>query len=257
MYRLRFMLVVPTMLLLLATSAWATGGTNIASAPAVVFGTQQFGNTATDNGETPCGEHGTADSWWQMQVRAGDKITVDWEGHGGKLLVFPTGTTDFNVTSTEPRVNEAIGGNGKQEVIFVAPTDGMMPVDFDYDCTFDNDHGFAPFDPGPYDFIATVKHGVVLLIRRNTRVRTNSTLKVDVHMPDGAVIDDPQLSVRVQLLVGRKWRTIGQAAVANSVARVKLALSKRLRGQRVKLRVEAVGRSYVTTTSKSMAVSVR
>jgi hypothetical protein len=69
---------------LAAGSASATARANIASAPTVAYGVQEFGNTATDS--TPlqglCPDIET-DTWWLLPVLAGDAVTINFEGAGG------------------------------------------------------------------------------------------------------------------------------------------------------------------------------
>ena len=66
--------------LLLPSSAMAEGGTSIATAPVVTWGEQEFGNTA--QGTHLFVPHGF-DQFWGLNVVAGDKLTIDWEGAAG------------------------------------------------------------------------------------------------------------------------------------------------------------------------------
>ncbi|MDQ1699421.1 MAG: hypothetical protein QOG34_1284 [Frankiaceae bacterium] len=130
----RAVLAATCLLLLVVPSAYAAGGSDIASAPTVAFGQSQSGNTTTDSGsDGSCfSPHGYGNSWWNLPVSTGDKITIDMagqtEGDGFNLRVYPSGTNDFNVSnSTEPYAENEQADSS--EVKFTAPSDGVMPMD--------------------------------------------------------------------------------------------------------------------------------
>jgi hypothetical protein len=82
--------------MLLPASASAEGGNSIAAGPVVTFGQLETGNTAS--GE-PFGSY-IVKSFWNLPVRAGDEITIDWEAkRGTRIIVFAPGTTDFTISS--------------------------------------------------------------------------------------------------------------------------------------------------------------
>ncbi len=126
--------------------ASAEGGTSIAAAPFVPYRQLQTGNTATGG---VFGNGGIVKSFWKLHVRAGDKVTIDWEAPGGTHLeVFAVGTTDFTVAHANPSFNEGVGGSGRNELRFKARVSGAMPMAF----------ATRPEWAGPYAFTAYVKH---------------------------------------------------------------------------------------------------
>jgi hypothetical protein len=138
------------------------GGPNIASAPQVAYGQRDFGNTVTDNGRSSgepgfdyldagCGDGDS--SWWTLSVIAGDQVTINFEGRATTALAFPVGTNDYNVTNTEAYAHVDSQGQ-KRSCPSTAPQTGSMPLDF-YDCS-GPEYGFP--SPGPYDFVAYVRH---------------------------------------------------------------------------------------------------
>lgn len=126
--------------------AGAEGGTSVAAAPFVPYGQLQTGNTATGG---IFGNGGIVKSFWNLRVKAGDKVTIDWESPGGTHLeVFAVGTTDFTVAHANPSLDEGVGGSGRNELRFKARVTGTMPMAFDA----------QPVWAGPYAFTAYVKH---------------------------------------------------------------------------------------------------
>lgn len=132
--------------LIAPSSAVAEGAPSIDAASFVPYGRLQTGNTATGG---IFGNGGIVKSFWKLRVRAGDKVTIDWEAPGGTHLeVFAVGTTDFTVAHANPSFDEGIGGSGRNELRFKARVSGAMPMAFDS----------RPEWAGPYAFTAYVQH---------------------------------------------------------------------------------------------------
>lgn len=228
--------------------AFASGGKDIASAPLVAYGQQEFGNTAIDSPEDDCPG---GDSWWTLAVASGDRITIDYEGAAEVESVFPIGTSDFNVEDTSAYQYSYLASNGKQEAKFTAPATGMMPLDFLAGTCMDEG------EPGPYDFTAYVTHGVALAMTHFRSVKHMGTIVVSARTPDGGLINDQALSVDVQMKRGSHWATIGSAPVLNSLATVHLSIPKRLHPKRITLRARDHGAGYLTRTSAHRTVKLR
>jgi hypothetical protein len=233
-------------------AAIADGGNSISSAPAITYGQQEFGNTAT--GETVVVDEGFATchrSFWSLSVTAGDEIIVDWEAEVGntKFNVYPVGTNDFNFESTResPFVAFALGGNHKDEGKLTAPVGGSMPVMIAALCG----------DPvGSYAFTAYVRHAVRLSIHPRSTLPTNGTMSVSVRNPEGGAISDPSLQVTLQVLAHGHWMTVGRAPAANAVAMVHFSIPRSLLRKRVSLRAMATGDGYQTATSVGIHVKI-
>lgn len=230
---------------LAAGPAAATGGRDIASAPIVSYGEQEFGNTATDGGDPECwGED--CHSWWQLPTSAGDRITLDFEGSDcTRAVVWPVGTTDFNVEDKSDLDSKGVGSNNKAELVVKASQTGSMPLDFTADDCSDS--------PGPYDFAAHVQHGLSVTVpRKATRPRIG-TLTVGVHTPDGGEVDDSGLTVELQAKPwGGKWKHVSSATVSHSVAAIRYQLPKSYRAsKKVYFRAIATGDDYIKTTSST------
>lgn len=240
---------------LVTDSALAEGGKSIASAPPVVFGQQQFGNTATGELNGQYFGLGCRYSWWTLSVLSGDAVTIDWETEniGVHLRLYPIGTTDYTFNSTEPADNQTIAPNGKSQDGFTASRTGTMPLAL----TTAFGAGDCGGDGGPYDFTAYVKHTVRLSIPRYLILHRQGTLPVLVHNPEGGIVNDAGLQVAVQIRSGNTWLTVGTASVTNSVAVVHLNVPPRLRGHKVSLRALAHGSDYLSATTPSLRVRVR
>ena len=241
-------LLIAVSLLVLPAPALATGGRTITSAPAVVFGQQEFGNTATDGASAnPTGVFGGCDnspnyeSLWNLPVTAGDRITIDYEGDLAGMFLFPVGTTDFDVSQASHAESDA-GSNQKGEDAFNAAQSGTMPLEFFAGC--------ASTGPGPYDFTAFVKHALVvaLSVAHVDRAHHRTTFAVRIHNPDGAPVSDPSLHVSVQN--GGRWVRLG---AAGSRA-FHINWRRALRGKLESVRVQVYGPAYLTTTSRAVRV---
>lgn len=237
-------------------SAAADGGTSIASAPAVVFGQQEFGNTADGIASNYTGNVGEGlyyctaglDSFWSLQVTADDRLTIDWEGQADTALtLLPVGTTDYTLGAAHTQAAQQLESTSKSQLILTAPRTGVMPLII---CGIDG-------NLGPYAFTVHVEHEIRLSLPRVGRIPRQGTLDVAVHDPDGDAIPAPGLTVEVQINSGSGWRTVGSAAASQgTVAIVPLHVARSLGGRRVELRARARGSSYASATSSVLRVGV-
>ncbi len=228
------------------SSARATGGASIASAPTVAYGQQEFGNTLTDNNvHVDC--HGW--SYWQLPVTAGDHLTIDFEGQGAQNeALYPVGTNDFNVTDTTPVQEATSGENGHQQALYTAERTGMMPLVF-----YVSQEKRCGEVNGPYDFTVYVKHALVLslaAIRANHR-RHETTFHISVDNPDGVPVSSPNLRMAVQLLTHGRWVTISTGAPATLF---NYTWNHPERGSWQRVRVHVFGSEYFSATSRSIRV---
>lgn len=221
------------------------GGATIASAPTVVYGQDEFGNTATDSAST-CPQLHEQDSWWLLPVTAGDRVTIDFEGPGAhKEQLWPIGTNDFNFSDSTPFQSIGTSG-GKQEVVTRVPQTGVMPLEFLSlgDC--------GSTVAGPYDFTAYVAHQVVLSLQAHAnRSKHFTVFTVGLHNPDGAVITSPSLRCHLQQLKRGSFMTVATSAPPCNL-RVRWSRGQRHRSQT--LRAQVYGSGYMTTKTRNIHV---
>ncbi len=181
--------VVATVVLLALApaSALAEGGKAISTAPSVVYGQQEFGNTASGQfleGSCGTGLFGAGDGWrsyWSMAVTTGDLLTINWEGVAGtELKVMPPGTTDYTIFQTNPAVSEELSSNLKNQAQYTVPISGVMPLYFRV-CS---DYG----TPGPYSFTVTAQHGLSVNLLPRPNIRTNSVIQGSAALVSGAPV---------------------------------------------------------------------
>lgn len=165
------------------------------------------------------------------------------------MNLWPVGTTDFTFPDTEPASSSELNDNLKAELSYTAARTGNMPLEVI--------HGSCSSgDPGPYDFIVSVKHAIRLALPHVHRVARTGTMSVNVRNPDGVSVTAPALKVTLQARNSDgTWRSVGHAAPANGVARVAYRLAKRYRSK-VVLRALARGADYVTATSTSLRAGI-
>jgi hypothetical protein len=235
----------------LTGSALAAGGSSIAAAPTMVYGQQEFGNTATDGIFTA---HDGYASWWQLPLIAGDHLTLDFEGAGVQCeRIWPVGTNDFNLNGATPVQVAITGSNGKQEVTLTASQDGSMPLEFQAgwpDC--DKEGSLGP--TGPYDFIANVQHALVvsLSVSKVNRRTHRTTFGLSLHNPDGATVSSPSLRYDVQHRAGTGgWQTTSNLRPTFAFS---YRWAPRQRGKWQYIRVQVHGPGYLTTTSRTLRV---
>ena len=221
--------------------ASAEGGSSIASAPAVVIGEQEFGNTA--NGPY---FHGSYHSFWGLGLAGGDKVVIDWEAIRTDmwLRLYPPSTSDFNLEQADPIKQQQPSSNGKNEMRFTPSQGGVFPLIVEGRYS------------GIYSFTVFVKHALTVIMPRLSRLPHRGELRVQVHSPEGTTISDSTLKVNVEARAGRTWKKIGSAPVSNSIAEVSVKVPRTLWHKRVSLRATALGQSYIKTHSRSERVSV-
>lgn len=241
-------------LLLLAAPATAAaeGGQSIATAPAVVYGQQQFGNTATGQSiKIGCSIGGTLyRSYWGLGVLAGDVVTINWEGMPGThLRVMPIGTTDFNISDAEPAFSQEVSNTGKSQAMYTAPQAGVFPLYFDV-CTSGTYH-----PPGPYDFLATVQHTLVVGISPITSIQTNSVISGTANLADGTPVPDGLV-----FTLNASWPSGSasySAASAGGHLSFPLALPSSAQGQTVTLSLSrAADAGYLAAKSSEVKATV-
>lgn len=250
----RYLALMAMLGLVGAQAAQADGGKTIASATPIVFGEQEFGNSANgastpaDFGDTNC------DEYWALAVTAGDAITINWEGQSSSLTlnIYPVGTTDYNLGNANTVTSQQLNANNKNQLKFTATRTGTMVVDFQ-----DGDY-CGQGSTGPYDFTAYVKHAVRLAVPKVASLSTTGHLRISVHDPDGEVISTSGLSVVLQIhVLGASWLTIGATYPVNGTANVAYKIPRSWRGLRVSLRARATGAAYVTENSGTESVIAR
>ena len=198
------LLVVLVMLVVLANTATAlaAGGKSIATATPVVYGQQEFGNTADDQHlEGSCNFNGDAwRSYWTLNVLAGDLLTIDWESGVPKteIKIMPIGTTDFTFLKIEPAASQSLSSNGKNQLQYTAPQTGGLPLYFQA-CGFEN-------VGGPYDFMATDQHALVVRLQQYPHIKSTTTLWGTASLANGTPVPDGLV-----FTLTASWGTRGQA----------------------------------------------
>lgn len=241
---------VSGLLLLAPHAAFASGGANVATAPLVAFGQQEFGNTATDNGEQTLNHCAfgpeTGNSWWNLPVTAGDRVTIDFESDPSidvGLAVFSVGTTDltdFQVGTIGESHYATPDSNGKGYSTFTATATGNMPMDF-----------FGCDTAGPYDFIASVEHGLVVSLKQSSssRRQQSTSFSVGASTPTGSPITVTGLRENVQVWNRGRWITVKTLRAPTAF---KLTWSRPQRGKLQSVRVVVHGPGFVTATSRTI-----
>jgi hypothetical protein len=170
---------------LVPANALAEGGKAISTAPSVVYGQQEFGNTASGQfleGSCGTGLFGGGDGWrsyWALEVTAGDLLTINWEGTSGtELKIAPPGTTDYTLFQANPVVSEELSSNLKNQAQYSVPLSGILPLYFRV-CS---DYG----TPGPYSFTVTAQHGLSVNLPPRPNIRTNSVIHGSAGLVSGA-----------------------------------------------------------------------
>jgi len=231
-------------------SSLAAGGSTIGSAPIVVYGQQEFGNTATDNPNSYCNlGQGNEESWsfWNVpDLVAGDRVTIDFGGLSDLYAnLYPAGTNDYNFQNANAVASANAEENQHGQILYTTPRDGTMPLEF----TSDNCD-----DAGPYNFTAYLSHEIVIGVSAAAYPSAHATrFSVSLHSPDGMALTDP--SLRVSFTLVRRGRT---AVLGTVAAPFKLThkWSKSLRGKRETVRVTVTGNGY-REASRSITVHTR
>lgn len=241
--------------LALSTAATASAeGTSFATATPVQYGAAQFGNAAPDSSECWPWSY----RFWALSVAAGDRITVSIQGAWAQAEVWPVGTDDFNtdVQSSDYEPFRAVypQSNQKARLRFSANRTGTMPFVVMGDPCSDNGRETA----GPYDFVATVEHGLRLgMWSTGKRIGRRFTATFSVATPEGAPITDPALLVQLQAKLRGRWVTLGSAPAQQGAAGILGKLPRSTRGKKVKLRGRAQADGYLTAVSAVRTVRVK
>ncbi len=238
----------------IGTSPAIADGQAIASATPVVYGQQEFGNTANGGvGDSRCVSSGNAyRSWWGLSVTSGDQLAIDWETHEKSmtLFAFPVGTTDFTFLTISALLEKQVNINYKEQATYTATQTGVIPIEFKSDTGCNN-------PTAPYNFTATVLHAVVLSLPTVTALPDSGAISVAVHNPDGAPLSDPNLVVSFEVLVsGSSYTAVGSAPVVNGTATVPFTLPSSTFGQSVTIEASSTGAVYVPGSSATEAVTV-
>jgi hypothetical protein len=248
-------MLLALLLALPPTHSLAAGGSSIATAPAVTYGQQEIGNTATGQYlEDSCGFLiGGHRSYWGLSVLAGDKVTINWEGTPGTHLdLMPVGTTDYTLFQTDPALYQDLSSNGKNQAQYTAPATGVMPLFFRV-CTYSGE------EPGPYAFIATVQHQLLTALTPIATIKRTSVITGATSLADGTPAPDGLLFHLVA-----KWHSGGQlvraatsATTVSGALSFNLALPPAAAGKTVRLSISrAEDASYQATKSASINVGV-
>jgi hypothetical protein len=230
------------------TLAVADGGNSIASATPVVFGTQQFGNTATGAFQPgSCGWGGSEDayrSFWSLGVMAGDLVTVDWESSEGdnEIRLLPMGTTDFTLFQVTPVAEQSLAGNGKNELQYTSPESGALTMYF----------RVCSGTPGPYDFLASDQHAVVVGLNRRLHIRRVAKIGGTASLADGTPVPDG-LPFTLTAKWGHRSAKFTTTSLAGSLV-FNIALPPNAQG---KLATFAIGRPADTQFQEAKSASLK
>jgi hypothetical protein len=234
----------------LPSSAAAEGGTSIASAPTVTYGQQQFGNTATGAREESC--ENKYFSFWGLPVLAGDEAIVDWESvaHYTQLYLMPVGTTDFTFHQTIAVAEQGLSTNNKNQLRYRAPVTGTMPLVFFY-CEFES-------PPGPYTFIASIRHAVFATLTPITNVYKRSTITGTASLADGTPAPDGMVfNLVAKWHSGRELlRAATSATTAGGSLAFQLVLPPETAGKAVRLAITR-GEDGAYQATRSTPVNVK
>jgi hypothetical protein len=176
-------IAVGVLTLALPAGASAAGGSNIASAPPVVYGQHTFGTTATGSVENcyPA-------EYWSLPMKAGDQVTIDWAtsdpDFAYKARVYPAGTTDFSINNISPLEIYYVGSNNHAEAVFKSGVSGSFPL------VFIGRDGCSERSPGPYDFTVTIQHALTISLKSYTHIRTTTTIAASANLVDGTTVPD-------------------------------------------------------------------
>lgn len=229
----------------------AAGGNQISNAPVVVSGVQYFGNTANMPEQG-----GDRREYWRLNLVAGDAITVNFSESGDvrrmnlRVYLMPAGITDFNVLNTSSAQSASPQDNGKGQLTYTAPTTGVYPLMF-------RTSSYSTY-PGPFDFVAYIRHGVKVFIPAQAGISRTGSIAVQVKTPDGNPITDKGLKITLRgSWTGGKPKTLGKTTAANGLAKFKLDLPASAKGQTIRIRAIAQGANYIGALSVTRAMKVR
>jgi hypothetical protein len=226
----------------------AAGGASIANAPLVPFGQQRFGNLAAIHPD----DSGRSWEFWKLNLVTGDRVGIDFEQINSDAMdyveVYPVGTTDYTLNSTNALFSRSASANNKGELLFTAPRTGIYPLSFRVGCC---QRG------GGYDFNVFAHHALRLFLGARSSVSTSGSLVVSANLADGTAISDASLKISLLGIWSRKGHVLGTATPTNGSARIAFRVPTALRGRIIRLQAKAAGSSYVTTRSRAITARVR
>jgi hypothetical protein len=237
-----------------AADAQAAGGSDIASAPQVTPGAENFGDTNTGHiyGDCPA-------DYWNLPLVAGDRAIVDWQSavdsrnydYARTLSIYPEGTTDYSINNVSPGAEFNIGSNHRAESVFAAGSTGNYPLVF-----FRDDYCGAT--GGPYSFTVTVRHSLSVYLGSVKNLSDRSgVLTVGVHRFDGEPITDGNVRVALRgSWSGHKTSDLATGTPADGKATLSVHLPKSARKKTVSIRAVAAGSGYLTARSGLRTVKV-
>jgi hypothetical protein len=162
------------------------------------------------------------------------------------------GTTDFNFQDQQTVLDDTLSDNHKGEARFRATQSGLMPVEF---LTIKDSCNVYDSDPGPYDFIATVKHGLRAAVAVASRSGHRTRFQPTVYGPDGSSIDDTsQFTIDLLWLRQGSWRQVRSSL---SFGEFSISWAKKDRGHRQYIKIRVHGPGYQTATSRTLSVKAR
>jgi hypothetical protein len=238
----------------LSSTALADGGQTIATAAPATIGQEEFGNTANGGiGVSDCSGGNAYRSWWEVNVTAGDVVTVNWgtQSTSMYMTILPEGTTDYTLFNVNPIATENVNSNYANTASYTVPQDGSFPFEFKSDT--------GCFNPtAPYDFTVTVQHGVVLALPSLSTLPLTGSATVKVDNPDGVAINDSALTVSLEIEAGDQdsFTSIGSATVSNGAAVVNYTIPAALQGQTATIEAASAGTNYVPATTATQQVKV-
>lgn len=248
-------LALVMVLAFLGGSASAAGGSNIATAPTILFGQHTFGTTAT--GEWDCGPA----EFWNLALLPGDQATIDWGAaqrqYAWEAVIFPAGTTDFSINNVEPLNRYFVGENNKAEAVFSSGTGGNFPLIFAAEGC-DDDH-----PAGPYDFTVTDQHAITISLQQYPHIKPTTVVHATANLVNGAPVPDGS-AFTLQASWAGSVLTYTATSVAGGLS-FPLALPEAAEGQTVTLVVsrgpdgnflEAKSASYEVRVSRPPVVPV-
>lgn len=179
----------------LAGQARAAGGPTIAAAPPVPIAVTLNGNTYTDQLDSVTENLGPSAScpgsgeFWVVSLIAGDQVTLKGTSlaPAAQLWVdiFPAGTTDADLPTTQPLVSDPLGS-----LSLTATKTGIYPI-----LIGTSDQCGA--SDGPFNFAVFAVHKAVITLAHVKQLTRQGTLVADVEAPDGTPITSPRLRLRL------------------------------------------------------------
>jgi hypothetical protein len=196
--------------------------------------------------------------FWLLQLRASDSVKVNWGSTPSAVSdfeIFPDGTTDETRGTIKTLLHDV---NWKKAPLFSSTFEakdaGTYPIAF-Y-C------GGACQQAGSFSFTIDVLHKALLYVPRLTELPQKGTLKVFARDAAGAPISDQALTLK---LVGT-WRdaayvpasphVLARGSPKSGAVVFAYRVPAELRGKRIRLQVDAAGKSYAAISTPSQIVRV-